>query len=298
MLKEPLRSQRLRAIARPDGGMTILANDQRESLRTLLARAGRPTDDTDLSDFKVAVARALSPSASAMLIDPLYGLGPIRDTGSLAPSCGLIVAADQLIQQPGQAVADTAYDRSLAADPLVCQDAQALKLLVLWVDDGERTRREAMVIDFIDRCSELGVLSVVEGIVRPPAAGMPDWDHAEAVVGAARELGALGPDLYKAEVPTLGLGSDSTITATCEEISRSLSCPWVVLSGGVRAERFPATVVAACKAGASGFLAGRGIWGPSIDAPDPESALATDAVSRMAQLVDIVDDTARPWDDA
>ncbi len=65
------------AIAGPDGRFRMLAIDQRESLRTLLAAAGRPSADTDLTAFKVAVARTLSPAATGMLIDRDYGLDAV-----------------------------------------------------------------------------------------------------------------------------------------------------------------------------------------------------------------------------
>ena len=152
-----------------------------------------------------------------------------------------------------------------------------------------------MVAEFIASCERLGVLSVVEAIVRRPSTGDPDWDHRAAVVAAARECGDLGPDLYKAEAPTLGAGSEAEIEDGCAQITQNLSCPWVVLSGGVAAERFLAVVASACRGGASGFLAGRGIWGPSIAADDPTVALTMDAQPRMLELSAVVDATARPW---
>ena len=110
----------------------MLANDQRESLRTLLAGAGRPGDDADVSAFKVAISRVLSPLASAMLIDPLYGLAAVLEAEALSERCGLIVAADVLVQDRGQPVRATYVDASLPLDRFVADGAQALKLLVLW----------------------------------------------------------------------------------------------------------------------------------------------------------------------
>ncbi len=74
------------------------------------------------------------------------------------------------------------------------------------------------------------------------------------------------PDVYKTHVPTHGLGTAAEIEARSAELSAAIGRPWVVLSAGVPVERFPDAVGAAGAGGASGFLAGRGVWGPSIRA--------------------------------
>ena len=73
------------ALARPSGAFAMLALDQRESLRTMLGAAGRPSDDRALTGFKVAAARALAASASAVLIDVDYGLAAVGEAGAIPP---------------------------------------------------------------------------------------------------------------------------------------------------------------------------------------------------------------------
>jgi sulfofructosephosphate aldolase len=65
----------------------------------------------------------------------------------------------------------------------------------------------------------------------------------------------------------------------------------------VPAERFPEFVAASCRGGASGFLAGRAIWGPSITASDQAAHLLAHAAPRLRELAAIVDAEARPWRD-
>ena len=106
----------------------MLALDQRESLRTMLAGhagAGETVPDGALTRFKVDAARILSPFASAVLLDVPFGLRPVLDAGALAPGSGLIVAADRLEQPPGGIVEDTALDDSVFDDPFVAQRADA-----------------------------------------------------------------------------------------------------------------------------------------------------------------------------
>jgi len=85
------------------------------------------------------------------------------------------------------------------------------------------------------------------------------------------------------------------ITRRAREIDAAVPCPWVVLSQGVAVEDFPPAVDAACRAGASGFLAGRAIWSDSITADgDLRRRLDGTAVPRLQALSAVVDALARP----
>jgi sulfofructosephosphate aldolase len=287
----------LAGLARAGGVFAMLAIDQRESLRTLLVGAGHGGTDADLSAFKVDVARTLSPSASGMLVDRDYGLGAIVAADALAATCGLIVAVDRFTQEPGGPLEWSELDRPALTDALVTDGATALKFLVIWRPDDPVEPRRILVRDFIDGCRRLGLVSVLEGLVQVPGltAG-PAVDR--AILAAAQEFAPFAPDLYKTHVPTLGIGSPDEITEQSAAISAAIGRPWVVLSAGVPVERFPAAVAAAGRGGASGFLAGRGVWGPAIRTPDPAVALAEDSRPRMDALVAIADETARPWWDA
>jgi sulfofructosephosphate aldolase len=72
----------------------------------------------------------------------------------------------------------------------------------------------------------------------------------------------------------------------------------VVLSNGTPRDRFDDAVIAACRGGASGFLAGRALWTASLGEPDPRRYLETVGVARLRSLAARVDEVARPWTDA
>ena len=284
----------LAALARPSDAFAMVALDQRESLRTMLG--GETVPDHALTRFKIDAARALTPHASAVLLDVAFGLGPVLDADVLSDGCGLIVAADQLVQPPGDIVEDTAVDGAIFADPRVTARADAYKLLVIWRQGRDRARRAKTVRAFVDACRERGRPGIVEGIVRPePGDHLTPERHAELVVEAAIELTEAAPDLYKAEVPSLGLADDDAITAAAARLTDAIAAPWVVLSNGVRPERFDDAAVAAARGGASGFLAGRAIWIESIAAEDPRADLEAVAAPRLAALAQRIDGVARPW---
>ncbi len=296
-VEQPPESSTLAAIARPDGAFAMLAIDQRESLRTLLLAAGHGGTDLDMTAFKVAVARTLSPAASGMLVDRDYGLDAIVGAGAVAPGCGLIVAVDRLIQQPGGSLEGSELDRPAMNETLHGYGARALKFLVVWRPDDEPGPRQEMVADFIAGCERLGLLSVLEGLVQVP--GSTDQDtFDDAIVGAAAEFARFRPDLYKTHVPTLGAGTSTEIERKSRMVSAAIGRPWVVLSAGVPPDLFAGAVQASCRGGASGFLAGRGVWGPSIRTADPDTDLAQAALARLVGLTAIAAREARPWWDA
>jgi sulfofructosephosphate aldolase len=290
----------MRRIARPSGAFAMVAMDQRDSLRAMFAERVRgPIPVERRVAFKVAVARLLSPHASALLLDVGEGLDPVLEAGALAPSCGLIVAADELVQPPGEPVDDTRIDRSIDLRAMAERGAVAAKLLVIWRPDRSAADRTSLVREFLDASRAAGLLGIVEPVVRPPAGtAEAAWTEREAaILEAALELGPLRPDVYKAQVPYNGTGESGAITEASSRLTQALPCPWVVLSSGVAIDDFPRAVEAACRGGASGFLAGRAVWRDALG-PDPEPALRERSVPRLQRLGEVVDRVARPWSDA
>lgn len=289
----------LDAIARPSGGLAMVAMDQRESLRDMFdkAGAGRPADDV-IVDFKLAVAQTLGPIASGFLIDRHFGFELVRDRGLLPASTGLILAVDDLTQDEGGPVEETGLDRTALG--LDLDGVAALKLLIIWRRDSLRQRRVQLARDFIAAARERGVLSVLEPVVRatPDELAAGTWDADEAIREAARELSPLGATLYKVQVPLGGAGTADEQRAASEALAAAITGPWVVLSQGVARENFLSAVRAACRAGASGFLAGRALWSDVVGAEDVAERLRQVSVPRLRALLDVVDEEARPWSQA
>jgi sulfofructosephosphate aldolase len=282
----------LDALARESGTFLMVAMDQRESLRTMLAEHGHDATDERIVRFKLAVTRELSPHASALLVDSEYGwFDRIVGEQLVAPSCGLIMAVDSLDQQPGAIVEDTTLDRSVDVAAAAAAGVVALKLLVIWRDDDQRQRRIEMSHAFSELAHRHGLLSVLEPVVRGPEG----FDREGAIVEAAAELSVTGCDLYKCQVPLAGKGEASEITRWSRQIDAATACPWVVLSQGVDPADFPAAVEAACKGGASGMLAGRAVWTATLGADDPTDLLRSASVPRLEQLGAIVDEHGTPW---
>lgn len=285
-------------LARPSGALAMVAVDQREALRGMFAaHQETPVPDSQLTQFKVDVARELSPYASALLVDQEFGIDAIIDQKVLAPTCGLIAAADLLVGPAGGAATDTAVDKDV--DPLRMRDigSVGLKFLVLWRNDESPDSRAKLVEEFNELCRKSGLPSIIEVIVKPPADSSRSFDREEELIIAAKEASQWSADLYKAEVPFHGEGDLTAITRNSERISEAVGTPWVVLSNGVKAPFFADAVKACAQGGASGFLAGRAVWADIVGAADIPAALREVSIPRLEKLAEIVDQFARPWSD-
>ncbi len=286
----------LTKLARTSGALAMVAVDQREALRGMFAaHQSTPVPDSQLTQFKVDVARELSPYASALLVDQEFGIDAIIDQKALKNSCGLIAAADLLVGPPGGAATDTAIDPDV--DPIRMRDigSVGLKFLVLWRNDESPDMRAQLIEEFNKLCRVSGLPSIIEIIVKPPTDSTKSFNREEELIVAAKEAAAWKPDLYKAEVPFHGEGDLSAITKNAERISEAIGSPWVVLSNGVKQPFFNEAVKACAMGGASGFLAGRAVWADIVGASDIPQALREVSIPRLEQLAEIVDSYAKPW---
>jgi sulfofructosephosphate aldolase len=287
------RTTGLAALARPSGGYAMLAVDQREALRAMFAEHhGRPVADGELTEFKVDAVRELSPYASAVLVDRQFALDAVLAAGAVAPGCALVVAADEFEGDDREFVAWSRLDEAVEPAEAKAHGAAALKLLVLWRPDEPAADRIAMTEDFVGRCRDAGLVSILEPVSRAPRDRSAAWtadDWNDGVLAAAHELGGLGADLYKAEVPMHGEGDEAAVRRACAALTDAVTGEWVVLSTGVPHDDFPRAVELACAEGASGFLAGRAVWRQTVGADDVPAALRATGVPRLRELGEIVD---------
>jgi sulfofructosephosphate aldolase len=265
-----------------DGHFSMVAIDQRGSLRHMMAQASGAdsVDDAALIKFKVAVSKALTPGASALLIDRDYG-----EQGAAASHCPVILAADVLTASvPGGPVDRAELDTAIDEEIIERFGAKALKMLVPWQPD-RRSQAIELSHEFMELCRRLAIPGVVEGVIRP--ADIASWTadmRNEALVSAAEDLAGTKPDLYKTEVVFTQPDHHDGAVAASRGITDVIGVPWVILSSGVPKELFADALTAATAGGADGFLAGRALWADAFAAPDPEEFLNTTSRDRLDRL--------------
>jgi tagatose-1,6-bisphosphate aldolase len=106
---------------------SIIAMDQRNTLRSMFTDVGLDASDYDLRTAKADVARVLTPAATGLLSDPTYGVPAITRAQALAPDCGLLVAAEPSERRTFQGEPRTHRDPALNAQWVVDQGGDVLK---------------------------------------------------------------------------------------------------------------------------------------------------------------------------
>ncbi len=282
---------------------SIIAMDQRNTLRRMFTAAGASASDDDLRTAKADVARVLTPAASGLLSDPTYGVPAITEAGALAPGCGLLVAAEPAERRTYQGEPRTHRDPALDARWVLGQGGDALKFFVQLRADrpapgpGEPDLvAEALAVceEIIRDCRAAGVPVVIENLVyERPGEDLSGQAREDAIIESARALNDLDIDLLKLEYPGSPEG--------CRRLASILRRPWAVLSAGVPFEQFTDVIaIAAGEGGASGFIAGRSVWREvvSLAGRERQEFLTSVALPRLARLIAVAEHSARPWTEA
>lgn len=300
----------LASTATKEGVFTILAFDHRQSFTKMLTpKQGEAASYADIVAAKSAVVEALSPYASAVLLDPEYSAAQSIANGALPGRTGLLVA----VEETGYSGSATARKSRLlpgwSVPKIKRMGADAVKLLIYYHPDaGELTEHQEMLTqEVIQDCRRYDIafyLEVVSYSIDPKldksstgfAARRP-----RLICDIASRLGTLGPDVLKLEFPVdVFYDSDEGNWArACEAVSEAAACPWAVLSAGVDFNLFKRQVEIACQSGASGYIAGRAVWKEGIPMPPQQRDdwLRKVAAARLDQLAEIADQHARPWRD-
>ncbi|HXM92941.1 MAG TPA: tagatose 1,6-diphosphate aldolase [Candidatus Dormibacteraeota bacterium] len=275
----------LQAVSNSRGVIAALAIDQRSALRNLFAKAMcvEPEDvpRQALEKYKEAVSRILTPHASAILLDPEYGLPAARQR---AANAGLLLAYEQ-----------SGYDKSepgrlprlldnYSVKRLVTEGADCVKVL-LYYSPFSSTKVNAQKHAWVQRigaeCTAsdvpffLEIVSYDDGMdeqrvefarIKPDvtARSMEEFSRPEYAV-----------DVIKVGVPVnmafvKGQHSDSGTAAYTREEAKahflraasSARRPFIYLSEGVSNEMFNDALELAVEAGANfcGVLCGRATW--------------------------------------
>src|SRR5258708_28034027 len=318
------------ACADSRGVIAALAVDHRGNLLEAIARArgehGQATA-ADMLMFKMAVTRVLTPSASAILLDPEYGLGAIA---SRAPGTGVLLAYEKSgydFNTKGR-LPDLLPEGSVRR--LVEAGAQAIKILLYYnpFDEAQiNSIKQAYVERIGAECLGMDVPLFLEPRVYDDAVGDEKGlafakKKPEYVARAMEEFSKprYGVDVLKVELPVNPAFMAGTRAFTGEETADSrqeaiehfrntasaTSRPVIYLSAGRTAEAFCEMLELAAEAGVkySGVLCGRATWQDAIPvyANDGVAALegwlAKRGLQNIQALNNVLAHGATAWWDA
>jgi tagatose 1,6-diphosphate aldolase len=287
----------MKAVSTEKGTIAAAAMDQRGSLKKALAAArGAEVTDGMMEEFKAVVTEVLTPHASAILLDPQWGLGPSKQRSANA---GLLLAYEESgydNSRPGR-LPDLLPHWSVRR--LKEAGADCVKVLIYYspFDTSEVNEEKHAFIERIgDECRANDIPFFLE-FVGYDVSGGDEKGAAYAALKPKVVGGSMaeftkdhyGVDVMKVEVPinmkfVEGAASYTGVTAYTKsealdhfrQAAAVATRPFIYLSAGVSNGEFTESLALAGESGASfaGVLCGRATWkdGISVYATKGEAA--------------------------
>ncbi len=318
----------LNALSNKNGVIAAAAMDQRGSLRKSIASAkGVPEDqigDDMMVEFKVAVSKILTPHASAILLDPEFGLPAAK---ARASNAGLLLAYEESgydNDKPGRLPDLLPH---LSVKRIVDAGADAVKIL-LYYTPFDTFDVNDIKYAFIERigaeCETYDIPFFLEFVSYDAKGGDekgPEFakNKPEIVMKAMQEFGKpqYKVDVLKVEVPINAeyVEGSSVFKGNAvysrkqaldyfREAAAIAKKPFIYLSAGVTNAQFVESLRMASEAGTdySGVLCGRATWkdGISVYAKQGVQALEDWLSDQGVKNINAVNDaikSAKPWHD-
>jgi tagatose-1,6-bisphosphate aldolase len=296
----------LQRVSTEDGFFVICALDHLSDFQALLAPDPKTVDYKRTIEAKIELIRALNEEVSAFLLDARFGLAPGIAARALPGSVGLMASIEDEGYGGSAGARKTKFREKWGTKKIKMIGADVCKLLWLYRPDANVAGHQRDVVKaLVDECAALSLPLVVEPIWYPLAGEDPSsatWKRRriEGIVESAHEAASFGVDMLKVEFPgDVGTaeGRDAS-EAACRKLAGGIDgVPWVILSAGVGFDAFKTQVEIACRAGASGFLAGRSIWRDAAATHDPAArrVAAKAAAARLRELGEITRSRGRPY---
>jgi tagatose 1,6-diphosphate aldolase len=276
----------LKAVSDSRGVIAAAAMDQRGSLKKALAKErGAEVGDKDLEEFKSLVTEVLTPHASAILLDPEWGIPASKRR---AKNAGLLMAYEKTgydANTPGR-LPDLLDDWSVRR--LKAAGADCIKILLYYTPDDPKSineRKHAWAERIGDECRANDIPFFLEFVGYEEGADEKGLEYAkkkpEIVIGAMKEFtkDRYGVDVMKVEVPVnMQYVEGAKVSGGQKAYSKKDAMdhfrraadvstkPFIYLSAGVSNPEFTEALELAAEAGTrfSGVLCGRATWKDGI----------------------------------
>ncbi|HLK47997.1 MAG TPA: tagatose 1,6-diphosphate aldolase [Bryobacteraceae bacterium] len=320
------KMRRMKALSNDRGVIAAAAMDQRGSLKKSLAGArgvdAKTITNEMMSEFKTIVTRVLTPHASAILLDPEYGLDAAK---ARSKNAGLLLAYEESgydNTRPGR-LPDLLPQVSVKR--IVDWGADAVKILIYYTpfDDPKVNDIKHAFIERIGaECETFEIPFFLEFVGYDPKGGdekgLEFAKNKPAVVkGSMQEFSKpqYKVDVLKVEVPinaefvegsSVYKGQKAYTRAEALKYFKDAAAvaakPFIYLSAGVTNAQFTESLKMAAEAGTdfSGVLCGRATWkdGMPVYAKQGAKALEDWLQKEGVQNINAVNDaikSAVPW---
>ncbi len=315
----------INAVADKNGVIAALAIDQRGSLEKMITKAkGSPATSAELIEVKVLISEVLTPYASAILLDPEYGLEASKHR---APGAGLFLAYEKSgydVSTKGR-LPDLLPEWSVRR--LLAAGANVIKILLYYDVDDEpqvNTIKQAFIERVGAECRANDAPFFLEVICYSERIGdEKGLAFAKAKPGMVTSYmeefsrPQYGVDVLKVEVPVnmrfvegSRANPDGQVAYSRQQAKEYFQAaagasrlPFIYLSAGVSDAVFRETLELAAEAGTpfSGVLCGRATWQDGIPEYGKNGAGALRAwlkgpgAQNIQALNAILAKGAKPW---
>lgn len=287
----------------------MCAMDHRRSLRRMLCSENpKSVSYQTMVDFKIDVCRSIASHTSAVMLDPVYGATQAIALKAIPEETGLIVTLEgEDYNAPGdnEEFAELIQDWDVTKAKGI--GAAAVKVPFFYRPDLPNIAFNQLksVSRFSYECTEADITLVLGP--RNYRVRELEMDHPrfakkkpELVADTVYQLSALPIDMLKIEFPVEMISemTEKQLLDICQQVDRASLVPWVLLSGQNDFDVFCHQLEIACRAGASGFLAGRAVWQEATTARNREERiqfLQTTGAERLQQASMIANAYGEPW---
>lgn len=258
------------------GKIMIAAMDHRGSLKESL-HPNNPdsTTEQEMRDWKTRLVDLYKDESSGLLIDPIYGKEQIERN----PESSWMLSMEKTGYRGGKEARETEILPDWSVKQAKEMGAVGVKLLLYYDPENKELsgRQRAIAKQIADECIKQDIVFLLE-----PLSYKIETNRESEVLQIAKELKDIPVDIFKFEYP----GSRKA----CEEISKMIKVPWVLLSAGMEYKKYKEALQIAMESGASGFAVGRAVWQEFGDyqAEERERYFRNIALLRMRELVEIV----------
>ncbi len=297
----------LQQLANEKGIMAMCALDHRGSLKRMLnGEHPESVSYQAMVDFKLDLSQSLTPYASAILLDPVYGAPQAVAANILPKNTGLLVSLEKSGYSGESEARITDLLPGWSIRKVKKMGATGAKLLLYYRPEASVAEKQLGTVKRLaDDCLAEDIPFVVEPMSYKVGEAEADSQNfarvkPQLVIETAKQITALPVDVLKAEFPADSEyeKDEGRLAGFCDQLNEASQTPWVILSAGVSFELFHRQVKLACQAGASGFLAGRALWQEATQISSRQERLAffeTTVAKRLESLTELANAYGTPW---
>lgn len=274
-------AERLKKLLLPSGKIAIAALDHRGSLKANLHPENpESTTDVEIMEWKRRMIDLYKDRVSGLLIDPIFG----RDLIDTQLNPGWMISMEKTGYRGGKESRVTEILDNWSVAQAREMGACAVKLLLYYDPDNPSLARaqKEIALKVSEDCQKEGMVFLLE-----PLSYLVEGRREDEVLRIVSDLVDVPCEIYKSEYPGT--------RRACEEMSKKLKSPWVLLSAGMAYDQYRDALQIACESGASGFAVGRALWQEfgQYEGAERDRYFSHVASPRMDELLQIVEKHAK-----